>query len=59
MVEVYLKPRTEQIADLVDACAINQITYSDLCKQVAAMGFKTDNLYYMVRHVRQQDGKVF
>ncbi len=49
MMDVVLQPRTAKIGDLVEACARKEITFSCLCEQVAAMGYKTTSLYEMVR----------
>lgn len=47
--EVTMKPRTDRIGELVQACADGKIKFDVLCQEVAAMGFKTTSLYEMVR----------
>lgn len=47
-VEFQIKPRTAKIGELVEQCANNEISFTDLCKEVHAMGFKTASLYEMV-----------
>lgn len=36
------------VGELVDSCARKEITFSELCKRVAAMGYKTNSLHEMV-----------
>ena len=50
--EVKLTPRTDRIAELVEECANNEISFADLCKEVHEMGFKTTSLYEIVRAKR-------
>ena len=51
MIDVVLRPRSQMIADLIDACARGELEFSgpdSLCAKVAAMGYKTTSLYEMV-----------
>ncbi len=47
MVEVVMIAKPG-VGELVTACAANEITFGELCEQVAAMGYKTTSLYEMV-----------
>lgn len=46
--QVTLRARTPTIADLVQQCADKMIGFDELCRRVAAMGYKTTSLYEMV-----------
>lgn len=46
---VTLHARTPTIGQLVQDCADKKIGFDELCRRVAAMGFKTTSLYEMVR----------
>lgn len=51
IVEFALEPRNQTLADLIAECAAGRLLFSgpdSLCTKVAAMGFKTTNLYEMV-----------
>jgi hypothetical protein len=54
-VEVVLVARNPEIADWVQQCADKKLDFGELCKRVAAMGFKTTSLFEMV--VAAQKGK--
>ena len=45
---VMLVARTDKIAELVQRCAEGSLSFSDLCRQVSEMGFKTTSLFEMV-----------
>jgi hypothetical protein len=47
-IQVILVARTPLIGELVEQCALGQISFDELCKRVAAMGYKTTSLYEMV-----------
>lgn len=48
MPEVVMVARNATIGELVQACAEKRIGFDELCKRVAAMGYKTTSLYEMV-----------
>lgn len=48
MPEVMLKARTEDIGQWVQDCADGNLKFDELCRRVAAKGFKTTSLYGMV-----------
>lgn len=48
MPEVVLQARNERIAELIAQCAAGEITFGDLQREVAAMGYRTTSLYEMV-----------
>lgn len=57
MIEIVLKARHPNVADLVEACARGQIPFSGpdgLTRLVAEMGFATDSLYPMVCYAKSQ-----
>lgn len=47
--EFVMKPRNEEIGRLVQECADGKLSFRDLCKTVATMGYGTNSLYEMVR----------
>jgi hypothetical protein len=55
--EVVLVARTPDVADLVEACAKKELPFDELCRRVAAMGYKTTSLYEMVRSVESYLGE--
>lgn len=46
--QVVLQARTQEISDMVLACAKKELPFSDLCREVAKRGYKTTSLYEMV-----------
>jgi hypothetical protein len=47
--EVVMQARTPAIGELVEACAKGELNFDELCRRVAAMGYKTTSLFEMVR----------
>jgi hypothetical protein len=47
MIEVVMVAR-EGVGELVEACARGELPFGELCRRVAAMGFKTTSLFEMV-----------
>lgn len=47
--EVILQARSQDIADWVQECADGTLDFDELCRRVAAQGYKTTSLYEMVR----------
>lgn len=48
MSTIEIMPRTENIAQLVQACAEGRLSFETLCSRVAAMGYRTTSLHEMV-----------
>jgi hypothetical protein len=47
--EVVLQARTPDIGEWVQQCADKKLSFDELCRRVAAQGYKTISLYEMVR----------
>lgn len=48
MPPVVMQARTRRIERLVQQCAAGEITFDDLQREVAAMGYRTTSLHEMV-----------
>lgn len=51
-IEVTLVPRNQSVADLIELYRLKLLTYEQLYKEVADMGYSTVSLYEAVRHLR-------
>ena len=49
-----LTARTPMIERLVQDCADRRITFDELCREIARMGYRTSSLYEMVRAAEAQ-----
>lgn len=55
MVQVVLQARENWIGDLVKKCARNEVGFDELCRRVAAAGYRTTSLYEMVIAAERAD----
>lgn len=53
MLQIILHPRAG-VGELIDAHIRKEITFGELCQKVAALGYKTNSLFEMVRAIEKE-----
>ena len=51
-IAIGLEPRNRAIADFIEDYAQGVITYGQLRKEIAALGYNTASLFEMTRHIK-------
>ena len=53
--EFVMAPRNQGIADAIEDYANGKLSYDELERKIAAMGYKTTSLFGMVRDIKVKD----